>query len=237
MIFNPADLVSVSVFSIFSSLMLVILLFAFSKAGVSIKIRIGFLIYLFVFSLFVISGLPQRQMMPVAPLLFFSVPCVFLFLGLSTTGLKIAQSFSFAVLIGFQSFRLPLELILHHWANIDTIPVTMTWTGQNWDVITGIVSFFGFFAVKKYPQLIRLINLLGFLLLLNVIRVAFMSLPLPLPFAWSLANPLQLIMYFPYALIGPLFVGPALLGHILVFRKNTLVSGSSGNTMKELLNI
>ena len=34
----------------------------------------------------------------------------------------------------------------------------------------------------------------------------------------TVKNPIQLIMYFPYALIAPLFVMPALIGHIITIR-------------------
>jgi hypothetical protein len=58
----------------------------------------------------------------------------------------------------------------------------------------------------------------------NVLRVVVLSSPFP--FAWPLANPLQLALYFPYVLIAPLFVGAALAGHLVAFRA-LVRSGSS----------
>jgi hypothetical protein len=40
----------------------------------------------------------------------------------------------------------------------------------------------------------------------------------PLPFAWGVQPPLQLVMYLPYALIGPVCVAGALAGHVILTR-------------------
>lgn len=49
-------------------------------------------------------------------------------------------------------------------------------------------------------------------------RVAIMSSPLP--FAWGpQPPPLLLALHLPYALIGPVCVGGALFGHVVLTRK------------------
>jgi hypothetical protein len=138
------------------------------------------------------------------------------FIAVSDAGKKVSQYFSLTALIGFQAFRLPLELILHQWAEIETIPSTMTWTGQNWDILAGIVSLLAIPFLKKSKRLAWAVQIIGFVLLLNFLRVVMMSSPLP--FAWELDIPLQLIQYFPYCLIGPLMVGPAMAVHLITFR-------------------
>src|SRR5258708_6471905 len=59
-------------------------------------------------------------------------------------------------------------------------------------------------------------NAVGFTLLLNVMRVAVLSSPLP--FAWPLARPLLLAAHLPYALIVPICVAGALGGHVVLTR-------------------
>lgn len=126
--------------------------------------------------------------------------------------------FSFLMFLGtLQVFRIPLELLLHHWSSIGTIPVTMTWTGQNWDILSGIAAVIIFPIANRYRKAVWLFQAFGFVLLINLLRVVVMSSPLP--FAWPLLNPLQLVMYFPYALIAPLFVSSTLFGHLVLFRK------------------
>jgi hypothetical protein len=146
-----------------------------------------------------------------------SVLIVSLLICFSKLGANISNGFSLAFLIGLQAFRLPLELILHHWADLGTVPETMTWTGQNLDIITGIISLLTIPFLNKSKILAWGVQLIGFVLLLNVLRVVVMSSPLP--FSWKLEKPLLLIAYFPFALIAPLFVGTALTFHLLAFRK------------------
>ena len=118
-----------------------------------------------------------------------------------------------------QSFRLPLELILHSWVHQGVIPETMTWTGQYFDILSGIASLIlGLLVYKNIcaRAMAWLANFIGCILLANVIRVVIMSSPLP--FAWHVSPPLQLIFHIPYFLIGPICVSGALAGHIVLTR-------------------
>ncbi len=214
--FIPADDVSVSIFTAFSFFMFFIIWSALSKTsrqGMLLGAVVAFLVF---FYSIVEIGMVARHILPLAPLLFAIIFLGVILFSFSKFGLEVGTAFSLTTLIGIQSFRLPLELILHHWAGLGTIPETMTWTGQNWDVITGVVSLFAIPFIKKSRKVAWGVQLIGFVLLLNVVRVVVMSSPFP--FAWQLENPLQLILHFPYALIGPLFVGTALAAHMITFR-------------------
>jgi hypothetical protein len=218
MAFHPADPISLAAFSVFAAVMFVIIVSAVRRTGYrSKKFVVCFVGYLFLFCGVVASGLPARFAIPFIPLLFLSIIVGAIAFAFSRYGQTVAQDFSLVALIGFQSFRLPLELILHHWADIGTVPATMTWTGQNWDILAGVLSLLGIPFVNKSKGVAWAIQVIGFLLLMNVIRVVILSSPFP--FAWQLENPIQLVAYLPYALIGPLFVGAALAGHLVTFRK------------------
>lgn len=138
-------------------------------------------------------------------------------LGLSPLGKLLAEKISFRGLVAFQAFRLPLEIILHAWALQSVIPQTMTWSGQNLDIISGILALLIFPLANRYKNLVWIFDIVGFLLLINVMRVAVMSSPLP--FAWNISPALDLAFRLPYALIGPVCVGGALAGHIILTRK------------------
>lgn len=136
--------------------------------------------------------------------------------ALSPLGRTFARGLPLGALVAFQAFRLPLELVLHAWAQQGAIPGTMTWNGLNLDILSGAA------AVGLAPWCARwrgaawIFNILGLGLLLNVARVASMSSPLP--FAWGVQPPLQLAFHLPYALIVPVCVGGALFGHIVLTR-------------------
>jgi hypothetical protein len=150
------------------------------------------------------------------PLFFGSVLVVSVALGLSPLGGRLAATVPVAALVGFQAFRLPLELVLHRWALEGTIPTTMTWSGENWDVVSGIVALVAAPLAIRHRGAAWVANVIGGILLLNVIRVALLSSPLP--FAWKVTPPLLLALHLPYAWIGPVCVGGALLGHIVLTR-------------------
>lgn len=218
MTFTPADSLTLNLFMLFSAVMALVIGLAVWQTHSRFKEFLAiFAGYLALFSGVAASGMVLKMAIPVVPLMFASVIAGAAWFAFSDFGRRIAAHFSFAALIGFQGFRLPLELILHKWAELGTVPPTMTWTGQNWDIISGIVSIAAIPFVKKSRALAWAAQCIAFLLLLNVLRVVIMSSPFP--FAWHLEQPLQLIAYMPYALIGPLFVGAAMAGHLIVFRK------------------
>ena len=136
-------------------------------------------------------------------------------LGLSPVGRWWATGLPLWSLVAFQGFRLPLELVLHWWVEDGTIPETMTWTGSNIDIISGLVAIVAApFARRRAVAWFA--NILGIVLLANVMRVALLSSPVP--FGWNVSPPLTLALHLPYAWIAPICVGGALCGHIVLTR-------------------
>lgn len=215
--FVPADPLSLGIFIIFALIMYVGIVLILKKTPKFLYWFLLFNLLIFVISLVALTGIGLTHTIPILPLLFVLIFAFTFYFSFSKSGKKLSELLPLTLLIGFQGFRLPLELILHHWANIGTIPKTMTWTGSNWDVMAGIISLLAIPFIKRSKFITWMAQLCGFFLLLNVLRTVVMSLPLP--FSWPLEKPLLLAMYFPYALIVPIFVIPAFIGHLLVFRK------------------
>jgi hypothetical protein len=138
-----------------------------------------------------------------------------LLVAFSPIGRSLAMGVPFGALVAFQGFRLPLELILHTWAEGGTIPETMTWSGSNLDILSGVVAVMAA-PFARHRVVAWAANLVGFALLLNVARVALLSAPTP--FGWNVEPPLMLVMYMPYAWIAPICVGGALCGHVILTR-------------------
>jgi hypothetical protein len=165
----------------------------------------------------VLSGLFQRYFIPYGPLFIAGTIALAIGVGFSKIGTTIAMSVPVGFLVGFQGFRLPLEWVLHEWYLSGTVPETMTWSGSNWDVVSGSIACITCAFVNKRLWLAWLFNFVGIALLVNVARVAIMSSPVP--FGWSVEPPLELIAYLPYAYIVPICVGGAALGHVLLTRR------------------
>jgi hypothetical protein len=163
--------------------------------------------WMILISAIVDSGVLDESPRTGIPLLFFLMIACSVALAFLRTG-KWLSALPVWTLIGFQAFRLPLELILHEWAKQGTVPTAMTWSGSNFDVITGVAALvFAPLSVRSV-RAAQIFNALGFLLLLNVMRIAMTSSP-----------PLQLLMHLPYAWIGSVCVTGALAGHLILFRK------------------
>ncbi|SDR65808.1 hypothetical protein [Opitutus sp. GAS368] len=167
-------------------------------------------------SAFIASG--RMAALPFSGLPFFFAPILLIGLGagLSPFGARVAAGVPLAALVGFQTFRLPLELVLHSWAAQGVVPETMTWTGQNWDIISGTLALAAAPFASRFPAIVRITNIVGFALLVNVMRVALLSSPVP--FGWGAEPPLLLALHLPYAFIGPVCVGGALFGHVVLTR-------------------
>jgi hypothetical protein len=220
--FIQADSVSLVAFLLIVAFVIMAFLNAVDRAeGPTLKIGVGLLAWLTLISLLVGSGFLRDHPMP-GLLLFFGLSNgAAVVVALSPLGRRMATTQSLACLIGFQAFRLPLEIVLHQWAAQGTIPETMTWSGSNLDVITGVVAVIAMGLVHKYRGEFQWVvawcfNMTGILLLGNVARVAILSSPLP--FSWQVDPPLQLAYYLPYAWIVPVCVAGALGGHILLTR-------------------
>lgn len=165
----------------------------------------------------VASGMLAALPMSGIPFFFGAILLVSVGAGLSPFGGRLGAGLPLAALVAFQGFRLPLELVLHAWVDQGTIPGTMTWTGRNWDIATGIVALFAAPIAGRYRLAAWVANGVGALLLLNVMRVALLSAPVP--FGWPVDPPLMVALHLPYALIGPVCVGGALFGHIVLTRR------------------
>lgn len=167
------------------------------------------------------SGLLEREG-PVPLLMPFIAACNLLAVGLafSRLGTRLSTALSIAALVGFQAFRLPLELVLHRWYGEGVIPAQMTFEGHNFDILSGIGAIVLFFALRHGAAGWRSIlayNLMGTGLLITVATIAVLSSPVP--FRAYPGEPTLVLAYNPpYTWILPFCVSGALFGHLLVFR-------------------
>jgi len=159
-----------------------------------------------------LDALPEHGL----PIFFGSILIVWTAIAFSPIGGRVAAAVPIPALVAFQAFRLPLELVLHAWAAQGTIPDVMTWTGENWDIVTGIVAIACAPFARRTHAAAWIANVVGIVLLVNVMRVAMLAAPVT--FGWHLAQPLLVALHLPYSLIGPVCFGGALFGHLVLTR-------------------
>ncbi len=146
-------------------------------------------VWLGTLSAFAASGFVREAPMPRLFYLLGASNIAPIILAFSPLGTRLSY-LPLPALVGFQIFRLPLELVLHRWALDGTIPTTMTWSGANYDIVSGIAALFVAPIATRVPGAARLFNIIGLVLLLNVARVAILSSPFP--FGWGVSPPLEL---------------------------------------------
>ncbi len=182
---------------------------------------IGLVVYLAATAAFAASGLARRGgTPPPVMLLLGGSNLIALGLALSPLGARVARHLPIAAIIGFQAFRLPLELVLHRWYLEGTLPVTMTYAGSNYDIASGALAIVvALWAWRgQIPRwVVGLYTVVGLGLLLRVIALAVLSSPLPFRQYFE-GPPVQLAAYVPTVWIVPICVGGALAGHVIALR-------------------
>ncbi len=142
-------------------------------------------------------------------------------LVLSPLGLRLATQTPLWALVGVQVFRLPLELVLWQLHNEGALPVQMTFSGRNFDLLSGLLALPLAYALWRGIQSRALVwawNLMGLALLANIVHIAVRSMPGPLrTFQNEPAN--TLVFSAPWVWLPTLLVLTALAGHLLVARR------------------
>jgi hypothetical protein len=156
---------------------------------------------------------PPFAILPLAVVVIgIAVPC-------SPLGTRLVRGVPLWALVGFQVFRLPLELVMHRAYVEGVMPVQMSYSGQNYDIVTGITAgLLGLWlALGRVPRwVIGGWNVLGFALLVNIVVVAVVSTPL---FRWFGDDRVNIfVTYPPFVWLLAVLVTAALMGHVLVWR-------------------
>jgi hypothetical protein len=141
-------------------------------------------------------------------------------IALSLLGRRIATQVPLWGLVGFQSFRVLVELLLWGIHRQGVLPVQMTFEGYNFDILTGLSAIGLAWAAKRgrvSDRVLLIWNLGGLALLINIVTIAVLSMPTPLrAFMNGPAN--TIVAELPFVWIPCVMVQAALFVHILVFR-------------------
>ena len=168
------------------------------------------------------SGLLSFSTRP--PTMLFLVPVIFaLAIGIATSrlGQRLATGLPLAALVGSQAFRFPLELTMHRAYAEGLMPVQMSYSGRNLDILTGISAIIVAVVLARRPKtlwLVRLWNVAGVILLANILAVALLSAPTP--FRTFHNEPANVwITQAPWVWLPAVLALAAIAGHIVVFRR------------------
>ena len=140
-------------------------------------------------------------------------------LAFSTLGTRLSTYLPLWLLVAVQGFRLPLELAMHAMYERGVMPVQMSYSGRNFDIVTGATAIAVALLVwsgRAGRGLVAAWNILGFLLLANVVTVAILGTP-----RFQYFGPEHLnvwVVHPPFVWLPAVMVLAALAGHLVIFR-------------------
>jgi hypothetical protein len=142
-------------------------------------------------------------------------------LALSPIGRQIALGLPIMVLVGYQAFRVIVELLLHRAYAEGLMPVQMSYAGRNFDIVTGIsAALLGTWLTigRGSKALVAAWNTVGVLLLANILVVALLSSPTP--FRRFMNEPSNVwVTHAPWVWLPTVMVFAAVFGHVALFRR------------------
>jgi hypothetical protein len=167
--------------------------------------------------------LPAPALLVMLGLAILTIAIVF-----SPIGRRLAVGVSMGAVVALQAFRVPVELLLHRLYLEGAVPIEMTYSGRNLDMLTGISGLLlgvWLMRARSVPRsLVVAWNILGLALLVNIIGIAILSTPVP--FRRFVDGPPNLLpSTFPYVWLPSFLVPLALGSHLLVFRQLRLRKG------------
>lgn len=222
---TPASPISVSVFCVLVVLVAAAAVVGCRRAGYPLQ-YVGVLLvaYLVLPGILARSGALNRYNPLPAPALALLLLLTLLTLGLtlSNIGSRLVAAVSLGGLLALQGFRIVVEWLLHRLYQEGVVPIQMTYSGRNFDIVSGLTGLaLGIWLLRGGIVARPLVwgwNFLGLALLANIVVTAILSTPVP--FRVFLNDPPNLLpSTFPFVWLPSFLVQVALASHLLVFRK------------------
>jgi hypothetical protein len=171
-----------------------------------------------------LAGVLQRWDARPPPLFVLLFVAFALTIGLARgeVGTRMARELPLAAIIGFQAFRLPLELVMHRAATEGTMPVQMSFSGWNFDILSGASAIVVAWLVARGSAPRWLVVAWGAMssaLLVAIVTIAIASMPAIGAFGHSPDRLATWVAYFPFSWLPAVLVPAALFGQIVLFRR------------------
>ena len=144
------------------------------------------------------------------------------FLFVLEKGKIVLDSLSIEKITYLSLVRIPVEFVLLWLFTNEVIPQSMTFEGTNYDILMGITAplilYFGFRKCKLGWKTILIWNVIGIILLLNVVITGLLSAPFPLQ-KLAFEQPNIGLLYFPFSWLPTFIVPVVILGHLISIRQ------------------
>lgn len=149
--------------------------------------------------------------------IFAVLPAVVVIVVCLVTGRDFVERLPLKVLTIIHVVRIPVELALAWLFEQRLVPQEMTFHGWNYDIASGIlaviVTFLAFRGGLVNWKLLVAFNVIGLLLLANIVTIAVLSLQSPLQ-KLAFDQPNRGVLYFPYVWLPAMIVPVVLFSHL-----------------------
>jgi hypothetical protein len=163
------------------------------------------------------------RQLPPRPVLAMLLPLpIVLLISFSSTGTQILKAVQPHWLILMQSFRILVEVLIWFAVLANKFPIQMSFEGRNFDIFSGLLALTACYILIKKPnasmKIIIAYNVIGMVLLLNILIVALLSMPLPIRYFMNDPSA-ALVSQFPFILLPGVLVPIAYSFHIFSLRQ------------------
>jgi len=164
------------------------------------------------------DSFPPRLMIAMAP------PLVLIIVLLTTKpGTRFTDSLSLSKLTLVHIVRLPVEIILFLLASHKLVPELMTFTGRNFDIVSGLTAPVVYFLcfrdhTLKHKKILLAWNFICLGLLLNIVVNALLSAPFPIQ-RFAFDQPNVAVLYFPFTWLPCFIVVLVLFSQLAAIRQ------------------
>jgi hypothetical protein len=171
-----------------------------------------------------ISGFYQAiGSLPPRVLVFAVLPTVFLMALYFAFFRRFIDGLRLRYLTAIHIVRIPVEVVLYWLSIAGAVPAIMTFVGWNYDILSGIgaiaVLVLGFRRGNANRWVVAAFNLLGLVLLVNIVTIAVLSLQTPMQ-RFGFEQPNIAVLYFPYILLPAVIVPIVLFAHLAALYKS-----------------
>ncbi len=151
------------------------------------------------------------------------LPLIFaILLAFNSNVKKIVTAIPGSWIVGLQSFRIVMEIILWLLFINYALPEVMTFHGRNFDILAGLsapfIACYCFRQGDEKPMLLAVWNITGLILLLNVLIHGLLSAPTMFQL-FNTDPPNTIIARFPYIWLPTFVVTTAFFLHLITFQK------------------
>jgi len=160
---------------------------------------------------------------PLFPILGF-LPMIILIIILFNNNVvkHFIDSLPLAHLTFLSTIRIPVEIVLWWLFLYNALPEMATFEGRNLDIIAGItapfIAYFGYVKGKLNNKILLVWNILGLLLLINIVVIALFSFPTAFQ-QLNFDQPNIAMLYFPFFWLPSFIVPIVLFSHFVSIRQ------------------